>query len=85
MTEQTPPDSKKPKQPKAAVPAQSRRLSPDDFRNEVQAKGWTYKMLAERWDVTPNWVSKTARNAERSPYWDDAVHGLPLLMTPTKK
>lgn len=58
----------------------SRRMTPDEFKAEIQSKGWTYRALAERWDVTENWVSKLARNPERSQHWDDAVRGLPIVM-----
>lgn len=56
------------------------RLTPDEFKAEVSRRGWTYRALAERWDVTENYVSKLARNPTRSLHWDDAVRGLPMVL-----
>ena len=53
------------------------RLTPDAFKQVVQAKGWTYRALAVRWHVTPEWVSEISRNPARPPHYDDAVLGLP--------
>jgi lambda repressor-like predicted transcriptional regulator len=56
------------------------RLTPDEFKAEVHRRGWTYRALAERWDVSENYVSKLARNADRSLHWDDAIRGLPTIL-----
>ena len=56
-------------------------LTPDEFKAEVNRKGWTYRALAERWEVSENYISKIARKENRSLKWDDAVRGLPQLMT----
>ncbi|MFA6231033.1 MAG: XRE family transcriptional regulator [Rhodanobacter sp.] len=53
------------------------RLSPEDFRSSALLRGWTYRALAERWQCSENWISKIARNPDRSPHYDDAVRGLP--------
>lgn len=60
------------------------RFSPDEFKAEVQRRGWTYRALAERWDVSENYVSKLARNADRTLHWDDAVRGLPVILVRKK-
>jgi plasmid maintenance system antidote protein VapI len=56
------------------------RITPEEFKSEVLRRGWTYRALAERWEVTENYVSKLARNPERSLHWDDAVRGLPTVL-----
>lgn len=75
-----------PQRPAAAhPPARSRlRLTPEEFKAEVWRRGWTYRALAERWEVSENWVSKLARNTDRPLHWDDAVRGLPMVITQTK-
>ncbi len=82
MTDESLP-AKKPQKNSPSIP--SKRMTPAEFKDEVQGRGWTYKILAERWGVTPNWISKTARNAERALHWDDAVRGLPILLSKPKK
>jgi hypothetical protein len=59
---------------------QPQPLRPDEFKFEVNRRGWTYRALAERWGVTENYVSKLARNPERARHWDDAVRGLPTVI-----
>jgi len=82
MTTETVPGKKLPKnQPSIS----SKPMSPVEFKDEVRGRGWTYKILAERWGVTANWISKTARNDKRALHWDDAVRGLPILLDKTKK
>lgn len=58
----------------------TKRMTPDEFKAEIQRRGWKYIDLAERWDVSDNWISKIARNENRALHWDDAVRGLPILM-----
>lgn len=82
MTTETVPN-KKPQKNNSAV--SSKPMTPTEFKDEVRKRGWSYKDLAERWDVTANWISKTARNEDRAPYWNDAVRGLPILLDKTKK
>lgn len=53
------------------------RLSPEQFKAVVAAKGWTYRELATRWGVSSVWISNVARNPERAAHYDDAVLGLP--------
>lgn len=55
----------------------ARRLTPDEFRMAVLLRGWTYRSLAERWNMSENWISKLARNPERPLHYDDALNGLP--------
>ena len=55
------------------------RLPPALWKALVQAKGWTYRELAERWDgKTPEYISMIGRNPERPRHYDDAVLGLPM-------
>lgn len=58
----------------------AKRMSPEEFKSEVQRRGWTYRALGERWDVSENWISKIARNEDRPLHWDDAVRGLPMIL-----
>lgn len=60
--------------------ASAKRMSPEEFKSEVQRRGWTYRALGERWDVSENWISKIARNEDRPLHWDDAVRGLPIIL-----
>ena len=55
------------------------RLTPQEFKEEVLKRGWTFVALSKRWDITPNWVSKVCRNEGRALHWDDAVRGLPYI------
>lgn len=61
------------KTPSPATP----RLSPEEFDAVLSAKGWTKKDAANRWGVTPVWVSNISRDPNRAPHWDDAALGLP--------
>lgn len=55
------------------------RLTPEQFKALARYKGWKFKMLAERWGVTPEWVSQISRDPERDLRYDDALIGLPNL------
>jgi len=55
------------------------RLSPEQFKALAKYKGWKFKMLAERWGLTPEWVSNISRDPERDLRYDDALLGLPNL------
>jgi hypothetical protein len=55
------------------------RLTPEQFKALAKYKGWKFKMLAERWAVTPEWVSQLSRDPERDIRYDDALIGLPNL------
>lgn len=57
-----------------------KRMTPEEFKAEVQRRGWTYRALGERWNVSENWISKIARNEDRSLHWNDAVNGLPTIL-----
>lgn len=58
------------------------RLSPDAFKAEAYAKGWTLQALAERWGMSAEAVSRMAANVSRASYVDDAVRGLPRIGKP---
>ncbi|KTB69971.1 hypothetical protein AO068_15335 [Pseudomonas sp. ICMP 3272] len=53
------------------------RMDPAAFKAEYKRKGWTGRMLAERWQKSVAWISKIGNDPMREPHWDDAVRGLP--------
>lgn len=57
-----------------------RRLSPDEFKAEIQRKGWTYRDLATYWGVPANLIGQLARDGNRPLHWDDAVRSLPIVV-----
>ena len=59
------------------------RMAPDEFRAEIRRKGWTLRALAVRWGNSENWIHKLAGNPNRPAHWDDAVRGLPLVVSRT--
>ncbi|HEY8608120.1 MAG TPA: hypothetical protein VIM12_13480 [Noviherbaspirillum sp.] len=60
-------------------PDSRQRLTPTQFKALAKYKGWKFKMLAERWGVTPEWVSQVSRDPMRDLRYDDALLGLPNL------
>lgn len=65
--------------PKARSAGDLVRLLPEDFKSLYRSKGWTGRMLSDRWGKSVAWISKVGNDAERAPHWDDAVRGLPVL------
>lgn len=57
----------------------AQRLTPEQFKALARYKGWKFKLLAERWGVTPEWISMVSRDPQRDLRYDDALHGLPNL------
>ncbi len=55
-------------------------LEPEQFKAVIIGKGWKYREVAERWGITPVWLSNIARNPERPKHYDDAVLGLPVKL-----
>ena len=55
------------------------RMTPEEFKELVRGKGWTYRALAVRWAMSETRVSQIARDAERPLYYDDAIRALPAL------
>lgn len=55
------------------------RMSPEEFKELVRGKGWTYRALAVRWAMSETRVSQIARDAERPLYYDDAIRALPEI------
>ncbi len=53
------------------------RMTPTEFKAEYRRKGWTGRMLAERWQKSVAWISKIGNDPDREAHWDDAVRGLP--------
>ncbi|WP_432262862.1 hypothetical protein [Cupriavidus sp. TMH.W2] len=56
----------------------------EQFRALVRWKGYTYRELAERWGVSPDYIGELARKAGRAAHWDDALRGLPNKRTMTR-
>lgn len=59
--------------------ARQARLTPEQFKALAKYKGWKFKMLAERWGVSPEWISHVSRDPQRDLRFDDALLGLPNL------
>jgi hypothetical protein len=55
------------------------RLSRAEFKALARDKGWKFTMLAQRWGVTPEWISMLCRDESRDVRYDDALLGLPDL------
>lgn len=53
------------------------RLTIQEFKDLMKAKGWTGRALALRWEKTAPWISKIVNDEAREPHWDDALRGLP--------
>jgi len=53
-------------------------LSPADFKVLVNGKGWTYRDLAKRWQLSEVRISQIARDADRPLYYDGAARDLPI-------
>lgn len=66
-----------------AGPAAEERLSVQEFRALLKAKGWMFKDVAVRWQISAAWLSRLAHNPERGAQWDDACRGLPDLRNAT--
>ena len=54
-------------------------LSSAQFKTLVYSKGWTLRLLADRWCLAPESVRRLAGDPMRSPSWDDAARGLPVI------
>jgi hypothetical protein len=55
----------------------AQRMTPSEFKAEYRRKGWTGRMLADRWQKSVAWISKIGNDPDREAHWDDAVRGLP--------
>ncbi|MDN4882411.1 hypothetical protein, partial [Escherichia coli] len=55
------------------------RMTPAEFKAAYKSKGWTGRLLAERWSYSVAWISKVGNDPERDQIWDDAVRGLPSV------
>lgn len=55
------------------------RLSSDRIKNIIKRKGWTMRMLAERWSKSEKWISNIVNDENRGKHWEDAIRGLPSL------
>ena len=61
-------------------------LPSSEVRAPLKAKGWTNALLAQRWKITPVWVSQIINNPDRAPHYDDAIKGLPrCAVKPVKR
>lgn len=68
-----------------ASTAAEERLSVQEFRALLKAKGWMFKEVAVRWQISAAWLSRLASNPERGTKWDDACRGLPDLRNATDR
>eukprot|EP01132_Coremiostelium_polycephalum_P013969 gene13969-16988_t len=48
-------------------------MTPEQFKSEYRRKGWTGLALAERWSLSPAWISKLGNDPDREAHWDDAI------------
>jgi len=55
------------------------RMTPAEFKAAYKSKGWTGRLLAERWSYSVAWISKVGNDPERDQIWDDAIRGLPSV------
>lgn len=81
----TKPAKKRPRKPAAKRPKRvhvAPGLSADEFKGEIARRGWTMQQVANRWEMGRNWLYKLAANPFRGPRWDDAVRGLPQVLSP---
>lgn len=56
------------------------RLSPDELRAVLNAKGWSHAALAAHWQVSAVYLSRIVNDAVRAPHWEDAFAGLPVAI-----
>lgn len=57
------------------------QLSNEEFKKIYEDKGWTAKLLSERWGFTnPSRIYQIARDEDRSEHYVDALRGLPHLL-----
>lgn len=54
------------------------RLSPNELRAVLNAKGWSHAALAAHWQVSAVYLSRIVNDAARAPHWEDAFAGLPV-------
>jgi hypothetical protein len=52
-------------------------MTTEQFKFLVKSKGWLLKEVAERWGIKPRRMSVIVQEANRNPYYDDAIRGLP--------
>jgi hypothetical protein len=55
-----------------------------DFKRALYTRGWTMRELAERWDITPEYMRRLAGDLERPRWFDDALKGIPRKGKPRK-
>lgn len=54
-------------------------MSPEDFKKELTARGWTAEKLAKRWGLSRRRVHQLIADADRGRYYDDGLRALPTL------
>lgn len=55
-------------------------MSPDAFKAELKARGWTPELLSIRWGMTKRRVQQIIADESRPAYYDDAIRGLPIVI-----
>lgn len=54
-------------------------LPPEEFRRQLESRGWTAKLLGMRWGVSARRVQQIIADADRPRYYDDAINNLPKV------
>lgn len=49
------------------------------FAKSLMKKGWSSKLLSERWGLTKRRIDQIIANGNRPAYYDDAISGLPVI------
>lgn len=55
-------------------------ITPDEFRQAMESRGWTADMLAIRWCLTKRRIQQIMADRDRPRYYDDAVENLPIVI-----
>ncbi|PPC84601.1 MAG: hypothetical protein CTY38_00720 [Methylotenera sp.] len=56
-------------------------MSPAEIRAEIKRRGWSTDLIATRWGMTRRRVQQLVADEDRPRYYDDAVNGLPQLVS----
>lgn len=53
--------------------------TPDAYQKAMLLKGWSSKMLGERWGLTKRRIDQIIADSDRPRYYEDAISGLPMI------
>lgn len=59
-----------------SIPA-APRFTPTEFKLTARGKGWTYRDIAKRWQLSETRISQLANDIDRPLYYNDALANLP--------